>query len=82
MDKPITIARREFIEAMSKIISESGLPFSMLCDIFRDATLQMQQLDNEQYERDKKAYEEFMKEKSMLENVKSRKFLLMKVNYF
>lgn len=64
MDKPITIARREFIETMSKVIAESGLPFSMLCDIFRDAAMQMQQLDNEQYERDKKIYEESIKGKN------------------
>lgn len=64
MNKPITIARREFVESMSKLIAESSLPFSMLCDIFRDAAMQMQEIDNEQYERDKKAYEESMKQES------------------
>lgn len=56
MNKPITIARREFVEAMSKLIAESGLPFSMLCDIFRDAAGQMNQLEMEQYEKDMAAY--------------------------
>ena len=61
MGKPITIARREFVRDMSKLIAESGLPFSMLCDIFNNAAAQMQQLDIEQYERDKAAYEEELK---------------------
>lgn len=68
MNKPITIARREFVESMSKLIAESGLPFSMLCDIFRDAAMQMQQMEDEQYEKDKEAYEKAMKEQSPSES--------------
>ena len=63
MIKPLSIARREFTEAMDKLIANSGLPFSMLSDIFRDASMQCQQLENEQYERDMKAYEDFLKTK-------------------
>ena len=57
MNKPLTIARREFIESMSKLTADCGLPFSMLVDIFRDAAAQAQRLEREQYERDKAAYE-------------------------
>lgn len=62
--KPVTMLRREFVENMSKMIAESGLPFSMLADILKDATLQLQQLELEQYEKDKKQYEEELKKES------------------
>lgn len=62
MTKPLTIARREFVEAMDRLIAHSGLPFSMLSDIFRDAAAHCQQMENEQYERDKIAYEESLKQ--------------------
>ncbi len=61
MQKPITVARREFVENMNKLISESGLPISMLCDIFKDAVMQLQQIEEQQYKQDKKAYEESLK---------------------
>ena len=57
MEKPLTIARREFVFTLSELASKSGLPASMLCDIFKDAAMKMQQLDNEQYEIDKVNYE-------------------------
>ena len=61
MNKPLSIARREFTESLEKLIAESGLPYSMLSDIFKDAAIQTQQLENEQYERDMKAYQDFLK---------------------
>ena len=61
MNKPLTIARREFVEAMDKLIAESGLPYSMLSDIFRDAATQTQILENQQYEKGMAAYQEFLK---------------------
>ena len=62
MQKPITVARRDFIDALNKLVSESGLPAFVLGDIFKDAIMQIQRLENEQYEQEKKAYEESMKE--------------------
>ena len=61
MNKPLTIARREFTAAMNKLIAESELPFSMLTDIFRDAAAQAQLMDQSQYERDLKSYEAALK---------------------
>ena len=61
MQKPITVARREFIDSMNELTKESGLPLSMLCDIFKDAVMQLQQIEEQQYEQDKKAYEESLK---------------------
>lgn len=58
--KPITIVRKEFIDSLGKLAGESHLPYSMLADIFKDAYLQMEQLELEQYERDRKAYEKEM----------------------
>ena len=63
MTKPLSIARREFTEKLEKLISGSGLPFSMLSDIFKDAATQCQLLENEQYERDMKAYQDFLNTK-------------------
>lgn len=61
MNKPLSIARKEFLETMSRLTSESGLPFSMLADIFHDVANQMDQLEAEQYKRDLKAYQDFLK---------------------
>lgn len=66
--KPITIARKEFIESLGKLAGDSHLPYSMLADIFKDAYLQMEQLELEQYERDRKAYEEELKNSQNKEN--------------
>ncbi len=61
MQKPITVARREFVESMNELMGNSGLPLSMLADIFKDAFMRMQALEEQQYEQDKKAYEESLK---------------------
>lgn len=62
MNKPLSVARMEFAECMSKLIAESGLPAFMLYDILRDATNRLAQMADEQYKREKEIYENAQKE--------------------
>lgn len=68
VQKTLTIARHDFVEAMSRLIVESGLPYSMLCDIFKDAAQQMDRMENEQYQKDKQEYEKALKEQEEQNN--------------
>ena len=58
MDKPLTVAREEFIESLVKLINESGLPMFVVESILRDITAETKAAAQKQYEADKKAYEE------------------------
>ena len=60
--KPITVARQDFINDVVGLINGAGLPAFMLVEIFKDITAEMSRQANEQYENDKRAYEAAMKE--------------------
>ena len=58
MDKPITVAREEFIEALVKLVNESGLPMFAVEDILKNIAAEVKMAAQQQYEADKKRYEE------------------------
>lgn len=58
MDKPITVAREEFIEALVKLVNESGLPMFAVEDVLKNITSEVKMAAQQQYEADKKRYEE------------------------
>ena len=58
MDKPITVAREEFIEALVKLVNESGLPMFAVEDILKNVAAEVKMAAQQQYEADKKRYEE------------------------
>ena len=58
MEKPITLRREEFVNDLVKLVNDSGLPAFVMLDIFRAVTAQVENLARQQYEQDKKAYEE------------------------
>lgn len=58
MDKPITVARMEFAEAVVEAARESRLPAFILADVLRDLREQLQQEAAAQYQADRKAWEE------------------------
>ncbi len=56
MDKPITIARQEFMDNLVKLINESGLPAFVLTPIMTGMTQKIAELEQQQYESDLEAY--------------------------
>lgn len=58
MDKPITVAREEFIEALVKLVNEAGLPMFAVEDVLKNITAEVKMAAQQQYEADKKRYEE------------------------
>ena len=64
MTKPSTVARQEFIEKQVALINESGLPAFVLIDIVEEALDQLRKLAEEQYHKDKEAWDNYLKEQA------------------
>lgn len=58
MDKPLTIARHDFMEKMTELINESGLPAFVISDIFELTLPTLKVLAQQQLETDQAAYKE------------------------
>lgn len=58
MEKPITIMKNEFDEALVKLVNESGLPAFILKPSVERMLQLLEQLEARQIEQDKKAWEE------------------------
>ena len=57
-NKPLTVAREEFIESLVKLINGSNLPMFVVESILRDIAAETKAAAQKQYEIDKKTYEE------------------------
>lgn len=57
MDKPITVARQDFMESLVQLINNSGLPAFMIADIFELTLPSLRTQAQQQYENDKSSYE-------------------------
>lgn len=60
--KPITVIREEFIESIINLINESNLPAFVIEPILKDMYNETKIASKKQYERDRKMYEEALKE--------------------
>lgn len=58
MDKPITVARKEFIDKLVELINGSGLPAFILADVLAGCMKEVSELADKQYQADLKAYKE------------------------
>lgn len=58
MDKPIELARQEFIEKLVDVVNGSQLPAFVAADVFRNMVVQLDQAAAAQLEQARKAYEE------------------------
>ena len=56
MDKPITVARQEFIESTVISINQSGLPAFVLAEVLQGLVNTLRQQEQQQLERDMEAY--------------------------
>lgn len=61
MDKPITVARQEFMDALVALINESGLPAFVLTPILQGFAQKTAELERTQYEAEKAEYEQHVK---------------------
>lgn len=57
MQKPSTVAYRDFIASLNKLISESELPAFVLVPTLQSITAQLTQIEQQQYLADKAEYE-------------------------
>lgn len=62
MDKPITVVRVEFAEAVVNAARESGLPAFILADVLKDLRDRLDTEAAQQYQRDKAAWDAQQKE--------------------
>lgn len=62
MDKPATMLQREFKDKIVEAINESGLPAFALIPVIERALGELNRIEEEQYQNDKKAYEEASKD--------------------
>lgn len=58
MNKPISVARVEFINSITRLISESGLQPYVLEPILRDVANDIKILTQKQYQEDLKKYQD------------------------
>lgn len=57
MNKPITIARQEFTQAIVDAVNNAELPMFVISDILKSALTEVDKLAQAQYEADVKAWE-------------------------
>ena len=65
MEKPLSVKREEFVEAMVSLINGCGLPAFAVLDVLRNISCEVENLAKQQYEIEKKQYEESMKESAV-----------------
>jgi len=61
VEKPITMVRQEFIDAISNDINTCNLPFFVIEPILKDIYLEVKSLSQKQYELEKAEYEQKIK---------------------
>lgn len=62
MQKPITVARQEFINNVQSVINESGLPAFLISDVLKVFLNQLNDLEEKQYHRDYQAWMKYQEE--------------------
>lgn len=58
MNKPLTIARQEFTQAIVDAVNSAELPMFVVSDILKSALTEVDKLAQAQYEADVKAWKE------------------------
>lgn len=58
MNKPLTVARQEFVDSLVALINESGLPAFILREVIAKTDTELARVEQEQYQQEKKAWEE------------------------
>lgn len=62
VQKPITVARADFISDLTNLVNNSGLPSFILEPIFKDMFNDMKIMSQRQLESDRKQYEQVLEQ--------------------
>lgn len=62
MNKPITVAREDFAQALIKLTNEAPLPAFVKIDVLSGVTKALEPVAMEEYNREKQAWDESQKE--------------------
>lgn len=68
MQKPLTVRHKEFIDAVEKLINESGLSAFAMRPVLQDAMTAVAAMERKQYEHDLESWEWEEKNKGEKEN--------------
>lgn len=64
MQKPMSVARKEFMDKVVNLVNESGLPLFVVEPILKELHGVVQAESENQYQREKEAYEEALKKEA------------------
>ena len=63
MEKPITVAREEFANALIQLVNTTKVPAFVILDVMGGVTQELQMVAKKQYDNDLAAYEADQKER-------------------
>ena len=58
MERPLSVAREDFVNELVNLVNNSGLPMFVVLDVLKGALEEVKDAAARQYEQEKKAYEE------------------------
>lgn len=58
MNKPLTVARQEFVDGLVELINSSALPAFIIREVIAKTDVELAKVEQTQYEQEKKAWEE------------------------
>lgn len=64
MEKPLSVAREDFVNELVELINNSGLPMFVVLDVLKGATEEVKDAAARQYEQEKMEYEKSKEEES------------------
>lgn len=67
MQKPITVARQEFIDTVANAVNNSDLPAFLVIDVLRMFLSQLEPQEEQQFQRDFAEWEKFVSEQEQEE---------------
>lgn len=62
MEKPLSVAREDFVNALVELVNNSGLPMFVVLDVLKGATEEVKDAAARQYEQEKLEYEKLKEE--------------------
>lgn len=63
MEKPLSVAREDFVNELVELVNNSGLPMFVVLDVLKGATEEVKEAAARQYEQEKLEYEKAKEEK-------------------
>ena len=63
MERPLSVAREDFVNALVELVNNSGLPMFVVLDVLKGATEEVKEAASRQYEQEKLEYEKSKEEK-------------------